>query len=264
MRLLVFAFALLLIAVGGVAVTRLPDRAPSAHAGVEVSRDCWVAMIAYEFETGGFETDTSCSDPIAPGVEDWTCAFGVEPIHCEPIGGGPEFVDCAINGNFMDCQGEGTPDYGCFEDGASSINCGALDGPTVVCTLAGNGMSCQVLDGQGDYDCTYESSESFFSCVTVAPVFLIFGDTDCGGAFNIGDAINIARDQVNLPVNQQPDCPGLDQQVVVGDDNIQWGNANCKDGYNIGDAIVVARKLIGLPNSVAVGCPELGVQVEVG
>lgn len=92
----------------------------------------------------------------------------------------------------------------------------------------------------------------------------VWADTDCGGAFNIGDAINIARKQVNLSVNQQPGCPTLGSTVVVNGVSRVWVDTDCGGAFNIGDAINVARKQVNLPINQQLGCPLLGSIVNVG
>jgi hypothetical protein len=104
---------------------------------------------------------------------------------------------------------------------------------------------------------------------TTAPITLVtgvdrtWGDVNCDGALNIGDAIALARNTIGLPVPQQPDCPELGDNVDAGGTLVAWGNLDCGAGNpNIGDAIIVARHLIGLaPNNP--GCPTLGTVVNV-
>lgn len=263
MRTIVYisAFAMV-VAVALVTVGQL-DGTPSAQAGNP--RQCWVGLVAYEMQTDDLDSVVTCSDPAAPDIQDWSCDFSEGfPVPCDPVDlTSPEFVDCAVNGVNIDCTGgpDGPPSYTCVPSG-DSINCGALDGPSIDCQPETVGFECQVLDGAGDFRC--EPDGTFYRCETFAPVFYLFGDTDCGGAVNIGDAINVSRTLVDLNVNQQPECPGLEEQLTVGDDKIQWADFNCSGEINIGDAIVLARSLVDLPVNVGVGCPELGVNVEVG
>lgn len=90
-----------------------------------------------------------------------------------------------------------------------------------------------------------------------------FGDVDCGGAFNIGDAINTARHLVSLPVNYAEGCPEMGTQANVDGTARTWGDTDCGGAVNIGDAINIARKLVSLPVNQQVGCPVLGSQVTV-
>ena len=265
MRVLICALATLVILVAGLSLVGLADETPAASAAV--SRDCWVGMVAYELHTGEVHEPTGCSDPIDPGTPDWTCDFtDAASVHCDPIeAGSPEFVDCAMSGVNYDCTGgpDGPASYLC-SDAATDVSCFANVGPTNICTPSGEEIDCQVLDGQGDYNCVLVASESFFSCESVEPVFYLFGDTDCGGVVNLGDAISIARDLVDLPVNQQPECPALGTTVVVGDDNVPWGDVDCSHAVSLGDAIALSRFLVSLPINAPAGCPALGVLIEVG
>lgn len=84
-------------------------------------------------------------------------------------------------------------------------------------------------------------------------------DTNCDTNLNIGDAINVARKQVNLPVTTNG-CPTLGVDVTADGTPRKYGDTNCDNLVNIGDAINIARKQVNLPVDTH-GCPTLGSQV---
>ena len=90
-----------------------------------------------------------------------------------------------------------------------------------------------------------------------------WGDNDCGGTVNLGDAIAIARKLVALSVNQQQGCPPLGDAATVNGVARTWGDIDCGGTLSLGDAIGIARFLVGLPVNQASGCPHIGDQVTV-
>jgi hypothetical protein len=94
---------------------------------------------------------------------------------------------------------------------------------------------------------------------------LTWGDGDCGGAVNLGDAIGIARHLVSLPVNQEDDCPGLGSNVTADGESRVWQDIDCSGGVSLGDAIGIARHLVSLPiNKADPQCADVGETVQVG
>jgi CSLREA domain-containing protein len=90
---------------------------------------------------------------------------------------------------------------------------------------------------------------------------LTWGDGDCGGAVNLGDAIGIARHLVSLPVNQEDECPALGSDVIVGGTDRIWQDIDCSGGISLGDAIGIARHLVSLPVNKPEECPDIGDMV---
>jgi TolB protein len=100
---------------------------------------------------------------------------------------------------------------------------------------------------------------------TLAPGERTWGDGDCGGAVNLGDAIGIARHLVSLPVSQEDDCPGLGSNVTVDGTSRLWQDIDCSGGVSLGDAIGIARHLVSLPvNKADPQCADVGETVAIG
>jgi hypothetical protein len=93
---------------------------------------------------------------------------------------------------------------------------------------------------------------------TVGPITIasphIWGDVDCGGTINIGDAINVARFTIGLVLQAPQGCPTLGQDA--GGD--LWGDVDCGGAVNIGDAINIARFTIGIVLPAPGGCRTIG------
>jgi len=98
---------------------------------------------------------------------------------------------------------------------------------------------------------------------TVAPGAFLFGDADCGGAINLGDAIAVARFLVGLAVNQADGCPPLGSSVTIDGIARVWQDVTCDGSITLGDSIGVARNLVGLAVNQASGCPGIGSSVQV-
>jgi hypothetical protein len=94
---------------------------------------------------------------------------------------------------------------------------------------------------------------------------LVWGDGDCGGAVNLGDAIGIARHLVSLPVNQGDGCPALGSDVTVDAESRVWQDIDCSGSVSLGDAIGIARHLVSLSvNKADPQCADVGETVQVG
>ncbi len=74
----------------------------------------------------------------------------------------------------------------------------------------------------------------------------LWGDVDCGGEVTIGDAQKLSRALIGLPINQQPDCPNINQPVMADDRQEAWGDVDCNGTLNISDAQKIARVLASL------------------
>jgi Tol biopolymer transport system component len=94
--------------------------------------------------------------------------------------------------------------------------------------------------------------------VLPATTGLIWGDGDCGGAVNLGDAIGIARHLVSLPVNQEDGCPGLGSDITFDGTSRVWQDIDCSGSVSLGDAIGIARFLVSLPVNKPEECPDIG------
>ena len=98
---------------------------------------------------------------------------------------------------------------------------------------------------------------------TAAPGSFLFGDADCGGGINLGDAIGVARFLVGLTVNQADGCPPLGSSVTIDGIARIWQDITCDGSITLGDSIGVARNLVGLAVNQAAGCPQIGDSVQV-
>jgi hypothetical protein len=86
----------------------------------------------------------------------------------------------------------------------------------------------------------------------------IWGDLDCSGAMNIGDAVKLARYLLGLSVDKPDSCPIIDRPVAAEGSEQTWGDVDCDGKLSISDALKIARALMGLPVSQAEGCPQIG------
>ena len=90
-----------------------------------------------------------------------------------------------------------------------------------------------------------------------------FGDIDCGGAVNIGDAQKVARRLVALSIAQTEPCPDVAQIVSIDGTSRPFGDVDCGGTVKIGDSQKVARKLVGLTVGQTEPCPDIGQNVQV-
>jgi hypothetical protein len=96
------------------------------------------------------------------------------------------------------------------------------------------------------------------------PSEALWGDGDCGGAVNLGDAIGIARHLVSLPVNKVGDCPDPGESVTADGVARIWQDIDCSGTVSLGDAIGIARHLVSLPvNKATEDCPDIGATVVI-
>ena len=89
----------------------------------------------------------------------------------------------------------------------------ASDRNTLRSALLGNAVDL----GPGGTDNIYGAgrADAAASADSMCRPGRVWGDVDCGGAVNIGDAQKIARALVNLPVTQSEPCPDIGQLVNV-------------------------------------------------
>jgi hypothetical protein len=88
-----------------------------------------------------------------------------------------------------------------------------------------------------------------------------WGDIDCSGAIDIGDAVKLARGIIGLSIGKAPGCPEIGDSVEVGDVPQTWGDIDCDGVVSIGDALKTSRKLLGLSVSQQAECPSLDTVV---
>lgn len=107
---------------------------------------------------------------------------------------------------------------------------------------------------------------------TVTPIpgdQLFWGDVNCsgagtagspssGGGVNIGDAIVVARDLIDLTNNIPAGCPPIGTIVSTSVGPLLVGDVNCDGVVNIGDAIGVARDQVNLPVNQGTPCLPIG------
>jgi hypothetical protein len=144
----------------------------------------------------------------------------------------------------------------------------------------GDGDACDTEGPPGSADCsdgddndgdglTDDQDPDCIPTPTPAPDLqeVVWGDWNCDGDVNIGDAVANARASIDLSYTNNCDLDIGDEVEVTnaGDtETREWGDANCLDGAGIGDAVYIARKLIGLDGASAGGsCPGLAETVEI-
>ena len=121
---------------------------------------------------------------------------------------------------------------------------------------------------------SFESGATLNLMFAVGPVdgvSRIWGNVDCslpadGPVVDIGDAIDVERSIVHLPVTKPADCPAIGDQVTIAGNAVAWGNVDCSippDPVDIGDAIDVERSIVGLPVTKPADCPAIGDSVVV-
>lgn len=81
-----------------------------------------------------------------------------------------------------------------------------------------------------------------------------WGDSNCDGKVNIGDAINVQRFLVGIVLPAPEGCPTIGQDAG----GHLWQDVNCDGKVNIGDAINLQRFLIGFVLDPPEGCPTIG------
>lgn len=120
-------------------------------------------------------------------------------------------------------------------------------------------MGCEVVDTNED---GIEDTVKAFGGVVFSDN-VAWGDVDCDGDVDIGDAQKTARFLINLPISQGQGCPAINS-TVVGAAPRQWGDVDCDGDVDIGDAQKTARFLIDLPISQGQGCSAIGSTAMVG
>ena len=98
-----------------------------------------------------------------------------------------------------------------------------------------------------------------------------WGDWDCSGSIDIGDAVIDARKVVGLPFVAPAGCPTVGSTLSVTlaghTQNRVWGDADCSGGatpIDIADAINIERAIVHLPITVFdSSCPGLGESVTI-
>ncbi|MDO8615612.1 MAG: trypsin-like serine protease [Dehalococcoidia bacterium] len=100
--------------------------------------------------------------------------------------------------------------------------------------------------------------------VEAPPPSFLWGDVDCSGVVNIGDAQKIARSRVNLPVTQAPECPAFGDPIAAGGQAFLWADIDCNSDIGIGDGQKLARSMVGLPITQATPCFAPGAEVVLG
>jgi V8-like Glu-specific endopeptidase len=91
----------------------------------------------------------------------------------------------------------------------------------------------------------------------------VWGDGDCSGDVNLGDAIKTAQVLVGLGYSRPEGCPEMGSSVSIDSSNRLWGDIDCSGALNLGDAIGLARWLVSLPVNSGNGCPSIEDAVNV-
>jgi hypothetical protein len=119
--------------------------------------------------------------------------------------------------------------------------------------------------GPNAEDNTPGTTNGLITIIEQQGVQVIWGDINCSGGINLGDAIGIARDLVDLPLTPTPpaDCPDMDQAITVDGNAQTWGDITCSNGLGLGDAIGIARHLVSLTVTQGSPCPTVGSTVTV-
>ncbi|MDO8615594.1 MAG: right-handed parallel beta-helix repeat-containing protein [Dehalococcoidia bacterium] len=145
-------------------------------------------------------------------------------------------------------------------------NCVATDQRGVARPIDGDGNGTTICDiGAYEVDAASPTPTATLSPTPIGSLGAIrlWGDFDCSGGITIGDAQKIARDLIDIPINQDPGCPAPGAEVTVDGTPRMWGDLDCQNGVTIGDAQKTARDLIDLAIAQAEGCPEPGDSVQV-
>lgn len=138
----------------------------------------------------------------------------------------------------------------------ATAKCDPPDSPPGAAAFA---VGCDAVDTDDD---GIEDTVKAFGGVLFSDA-VPWGDVDCDGDADIGDAQKTARNLIGLPVSQEQGCPAIESTVVEAVPR-QWGDGDCDGDVDIGDAQKVARSLIDLPVSQEQGCPAISSTVQIG
>ncbi|MFQ5858919.1 MAG: hypothetical protein ACE5LU_25245, partial [Anaerolineae bacterium] len=140
---------------------------------------------------------------------------------------------------------------------------------------AGSADECQAYilvqhGSQADVQVSIEFDEPegiIIRSVELPLMDVLWGDVDCDGDVDIGDAQKIARWLINLSVSQTEPCPDIGSSVPVTEDATttirKWGDVDGDGDVDIGDAQKIARWLIDLDITQTAGTPEIGDTVSI-
>lgn len=163
------------------------------------------------------------------------------------------------------CDTEGPPGNASCDDGFDNDGDGDVDQADSGCqSQEGPGGDPSCSDGiDNDNDFLVDDDDP--DCINL--VEIIWGDWNCDGKVNIGDAIADAATLVDNDFTQGAGCPSMGDELEVTQNGLTqtrvFGDSDCSGDIDIGDAIKIARSLVNLPNSVFGGCPGLGQTVRI-
>lgn len=163
------------------------------------------------------------------------------------------------------CDTEGPAGNASCDDGFDNDGDGDVDQADSGCqSQEGPGGDPSCSDGI-DNDNDFLTDDEDPDCINL--VDIIWGDWNCDGKVNIGDAIADQAALVDNDFTQGAGCPTMGEELEVTQNGLThtriFGDADCSGDIDIGDAIKIARSLINLPNSVFAECPGLGQTVHI-
>lgn len=97
---------------------------------------------------------------------------------------------------------------------------------------------------------------------TATPVLtpqLQWGDLDCNGSLDSGDALSVLLDQAGLTsYSSSAECPPVGSYVSIDGESLLWGDIDCSDEVATADSIELLKRIadVGASNAPA-GCPQL-------
>jgi uncharacterized protein YkwD len=95
---------------------------------------------------------------------------------------------------------------------------------------------------------------------TSPPEPLSWGDLDCNGTLDGGDALSVLLNSADLGASgASAGCPALGSSVMVDGDEYIWGDIDCSEGVAVADSIELLKRLADVdPASSQPDCPEPG------
>lgn len=241
-------------------------------------------------QVGAGGTTTVNVDVTAPagGLSVWIVEIGYDPavvqvdtINSDPNCQSQDIPNSAGQGTLVQANGcavKGTPANTAVALGAWVKNVGGSatgwDGTHTIASFtfkavgtAGQSSPLTITVGPNNFllpDGTPATPTTTNGLITItAGTTRIFGDADCSGAVDIGDAINIQRKIASLSVNKGAGCPDIGANVMINGVQRAWGDVDCSGAVDIGDAINEQRSIASLSVNKGAGCPTIGDNVTV-
>lgn len=90
---------------------------------------------------------------------------------------------------------------------------------------------------------------------------IVKGDVACDFDVDAVDALQVLRSVAGLSPDQEPNCPGIDEKVPMGDAPFSFGDMDCDFDVDAVDALQILLFVAGLETDLPPGCTEIGTPI---